>query len=86
MSKKSDKSYDYEEGYVSYFGESKHLQSVERGEMGFREEPQLNPYEQIYQSDMKYFQEYLNSTAKYELNGINLNWPYYFTKNHPSSN
>ncbi len=54
--------------------------------MGFREEPQLNPYEQIYQSDMKYFQEYLNSTAKYEFNGINLNWPYYFTKNQPSSN
>ena len=54
--------------------------------MGFREDPQHNPYEQIYQSDMKYFQEYLNSTAKYEFNGINLNWPYYFTKNQPSSN
>jgi hypothetical protein len=71
--------------YVNNFGE-KLQQSVNRSEGGVREETSANPYEQIYHNDAKYFQEYLNSTAKYEYNGINLNWPYFFTKNKSSIN
>lgn len=35
---------------------------------------------------MKYFKDYLISTAKYEFNGINLNWPYYFSKDNFQTN
>ena len=38
----------------------------------------VNPFADIYRSDMKYYNEYLESCQKALSSGINMKWPYCF--------